>query len=81
MGKNWEGSGRGLIEVLPRDLPGGTKENHKKPVRIAGVPVKIRTKRLPNISLDQWFSNCGPRIGPRWSAKHKRLDQCEIRVP
>lgn len=30
MGKNVEGSGRDLFEVICRNLNGGTEENHKK---------------------------------------------------
>jgi hypothetical protein len=31
MGKDMEGSGHGLIKVLPWHLPGGTEENREKP--------------------------------------------------
>jgi hypothetical protein len=41
-----EGRDRGLVEVLPRKLLGGTEEYHKK-------PTKLRTKRLPNTNLAQ----------------------------
>jgi hypothetical protein len=42
MGKDLEGSGHGLIEVLSRNSPGVTEENHEKtPVRIAGVPAVL----------------------------------------
>ena len=30
MGRNVEGGGQGLIEVLPQRFPGGTEENNKK---------------------------------------------------
>jgi hypothetical protein len=30
-GKDVEGSGRGLIKVVSRDLPGGTDDNNEKP--------------------------------------------------
>jgi hypothetical protein len=44
-----EGSGRGLIEALSPNFPGGAEENHENPtVRIAGVPAKIRIQRLMN---------------------------------
>jgi hypothetical protein len=43
MGKYLEGSVRGLIEALFCHLPRDTEGNHEKPVRIANVPVEIRT--------------------------------------
>jgi hypothetical protein len=30
-GKHLEGSGRGLIQALPRHLPGGINENYEEP--------------------------------------------------
>jgi hypothetical protein len=45
-----EGSGRGLMELLSRNLPAGTEENHDKPVVLVGVSSNIRTKCLPNTS-------------------------------
>jgi hypothetical protein len=36
-----EGSGHGLIKGIILALPGGTKENHDKPVRIAGLQAEI----------------------------------------
>jgi hypothetical protein len=40
---------RGLVlfEVLSQHLPGETEENHKKCVRITGVPVEIQTEHNP----------------------------------
>jgi hypothetical protein len=50
-----DGSGRTLIEVLPRHLPGGTEENHKKySVRTGGVPAGIREEHRPNTSLERY---------------------------
>jgi hypothetical protein len=40
----WKESGRGLTEVPSRHFPGGTEENHVKPVRIVDVPAGIRTE-------------------------------------
>jgi hypothetical protein len=49
-----EGIGRGLIEVLPRPLIGGTEENHGKPhdIRCPGrdpnwVPLEYKSRALP----------------------------------
>jgi hypothetical protein len=48
-GKDVEGSGRGLVEVLSRHLSAGIKEEQgKHQVKVAGVPVEIRIKHLPN---------------------------------
>jgi hypothetical protein len=47
----FEESCHGLIEVLSWHLPGGTEENHGKPVMTAGVVAKILTKHLPHTSL------------------------------
>jgi hypothetical protein len=41
-----EESGRGLINALSWNLPGGTEGNHGK-LRIAGVLAEIRTERKP----------------------------------
>jgi hypothetical protein len=45
-GKDFEGSGSGLIKALSQDVTGGTGENHKKKtsLRIAGAPAEILTK-------------------------------------
>jgi hypothetical protein len=40
------------LERTYRHLPGGTEENHNETsVRITGVPAKVRTENLPNISI------------------------------
>jgi hypothetical protein len=44
-----------LIQVLSWHLPGGTEENHKNPVRMAGVQAEIRTKNLSNKSLQHYL--------------------------
>lgn len=49
---DWKGSG--IIELLSRYFPAGSEKTHGKPVRIAGVPVEIRTKFLPNLSLQRY---------------------------
>jgi hypothetical protein len=60
-----EGSGRDLIEILPRNL---LEENHERPVGIADVRAEIRTKPLsdkshfnlfdnPNLYFDRWPSS------------------------
>jgi hypothetical protein len=38
-----------LMEVLSRDLPGGTEGNHEKR-ESAGVPAKIRAKHLAKVN-------------------------------
>jgi hypothetical protein len=48
-GKDMEGSGRGLDELLSRHLSAGIKEEQgKHQVKVAGVWVEIRSKNLPN---------------------------------
>jgi hypothetical protein len=54
MGKNVEGSGRDLFEVICRNLNGGTEENHKNLVRMIDIPAGIRTENLPNISQEHY---------------------------
>jgi hypothetical protein len=41
-------SGHGIIEVLSQYFSGGSKENHKKLVRIAGVLAETQTEHLLN---------------------------------
>jgi hypothetical protein len=42
IGKNLEGSGRGLIEVRSQHLPGRSEENHKEiSIRILELPAEI----------------------------------------
>jgi hypothetical protein len=48
--KNLEGSGRGLFEVLSRNFPVGSEENHVKSVSSACFPAKIRTGHFQNKS-------------------------------
>jgi len=43
-----DGSGRGLNEVLSENTPAASEGKNRKPVRIAGIPVEIRTGYLPN---------------------------------
>lgn len=50
---DWKGSG--IIELLSWYFPAGNEKTHEKPVRIAGVPVEIRTKLLPNVSLQRYL--------------------------
>jgi hypothetical protein len=45
IGKDLEGRGRGPMQVLSRQFPGGT-------LRIAGVPAGILTQHLPNTSQE-----------------------------
>jgi hypothetical protein len=43
----------GLMEILSRNLPVATEENHEKPqVTIANVPGEILTKHTPNTSQE-----------------------------
>jgi hypothetical protein len=56
IGRDLEKSGCGLIEVLSRELPGGTEEIHKKnPVSIVSVPAEAGTEHLPNTSLERYL--------------------------
>jgi hypothetical protein len=59
IGQDLEGSGHGLLEVLPLHIHRDTeKKTHKKTVRIAGAPAKIRTEYLLNTSLERYrFTN------------------------
>lgn len=50
MGKDMEGSDRGIIESLSQNSAGGIEENA---VRIGGIPAKIQTEHLPNTNLDR----------------------------
>jgi hypothetical protein len=51
-GKDLKGSGRGLIEVLFRNLLRGTEEYRENAsFRIVGVSAEIRTEHFSNTSL------------------------------
>jgi hypothetical protein len=53
IGKDLEGSGCGLVEVLTRHFAGGlNKSQRNTSLRISDVQAEIRTKRLQNTSLD-----------------------------
>jgi hypothetical protein len=52
VGRDLEGSGHGLVEVLPRNFLLGLRKTTKISVRIAGVPAEIRTDYLPNTKLE-----------------------------
>jgi hypothetical protein len=41
------------LEVLPRNLLGGSDGNHITPLRIAGVHAEIITKNFLNTNLDE----------------------------
>jgi hypothetical protein len=41
------------MKFLSLDFPRGTEENHEK-LRMAGVPVAIRTEQLQNTILDRY---------------------------
>jgi hypothetical protein len=58
--KDLEGNDRDPIEVLSRQLAGGTEEKHKNPVSIAGVLDEIRSENHQNISLgtSEAFVSC-----------------------
>jgi hypothetical protein len=61
-----EGSGRGLIEVFSRHLPGRSEEKH---VTISGVLAEIRNEYIPNTSLERYC----------WTKTFDDLN-CEVRV-
>jgi hypothetical protein len=48
--KDLEGTGHDLIikVLLIQHLHGGMEENHKQPVRVVRISIKIWTKNLPN---------------------------------
>jgi hypothetical protein len=45
--KNLEGGGRGLFELLSRNFPIGSEENHEKSVSAVGVPALDSNWALP----------------------------------
>jgi hypothetical protein len=49
-----EGIVHSLIEVLSKNLRGGTEE-HEKPVRIACVPTDIRTENPQDTNLERYL--------------------------
>jgi hypothetical protein len=49
--KHLDRSGHGIIEVLSQYFSGGSKENHKKLVRIAGFLDEAQTEHLLNTVL------------------------------
>lgn len=49
-GKNFHG----LTEELSLNLPGGTEENDKASLSIAGVSTKIRTNSFSNTSVEHY---------------------------
>jgi hypothetical protein len=48
----WNETVLAQFAALYRDLPGGTKENHDKRVRIASIRVEIGNGNLQNMNLD-----------------------------
>lgn len=55
--QNWKGFERkhfGPFEVLFRQFLGETEENQKTAMKIAGVPIEIRTQHLLNASLQYY---------------------------
>jgi hypothetical protein len=59
-----------LLEVLSRNLPAGTEENRKKPLRIASVPDVTRALHLPNDMSEALSLKATCSI--RWSRKENR---------
>jgi hypothetical protein len=55
IGKDLDGGGSGLIEILQRNLPGGTENNHENHSQYSRrVPGEIRTEHLPNTSQEPY---------------------------
>jgi hypothetical protein len=52
IGKDWEGTGRGLIWVLSQNFPGWTQENHET-TRTGDMPAEIRTDNPLNTNLER----------------------------
>jgi hypothetical protein len=74
-----QGSGHGLIKVLPRYLPGGTEKNHRNLNQNSGVPVKIQTKHInmaEGCVLDSFNSRQAPIAG---SFEQSNEPSCSIR--
>jgi hypothetical protein len=61
-GKNLEGSGSGIIEMLFQNLAGRIERGIKRKVsaKMAGVPAEVRTEHLPNTNLDHCLWNLPP---------------------
>jgi hypothetical protein len=53
MGKDLEWNGRNPFEVLSRNFPVGTEENHETK-QASRYTSRIRTKHIPNTSLDRY---------------------------
>jgi hypothetical protein len=69
--KNLEWSGRGLIEVLSRDLPGWTEESYGKPANTAGISAESRTKHFSNTSLQRYpRTTCTVSFTINWSFRY-----------
>jgi hypothetical protein len=51
IGQQLEESGRGLIEVVSSNSPGGLRKPAKTSVRMAKVPSEFRRKPFPNKHL------------------------------
>jgi hypothetical protein len=56
IGKDLEGIGRGVIEILSRHLTGGTEGNHEES-QVARGAAEIWTEYLPNVNLESYC--CG----------------------
>jgi hypothetical protein len=52
IGNNYEITGRYIIKLLSRHVPGGTQRKHEKFSQDNSVRAQNRTKYLPNTSLD-----------------------------
>jgi hypothetical protein len=52
---NLEGSGRGLIKVFFRHLPGWPEAYGRISVRIDAVSAKVRIENLPNTNLQPYL--------------------------
>jgi hypothetical protein len=42
------------MQALSHRVPGGSEKDHKKPLRITGVPAEIRTEYLPDTNLERY---------------------------
>jgi hypothetical protein len=70
--ENLEGSYRGLTELLAWYFPQGTEERHETP-KDSPVPAEIRTKHLPNTSLEQRFPNAS-----RFVVGREKILKCDF---
>jgi hypothetical protein len=64
-----EGSVHGPVELLSRNLPGGTRNNHEIPHEDSRCPSRDLTQRLPDTSV---------MVAPAYSVRENRIKRDEV---